>query len=133
MSSISRRENDGAAGLACGDIFGLHGGQEPIAPRLVVEVHEHAGAEFPFRIRQQAKFQVREAANSFVNQLGVAAHGGDNPVQLAELREEHAAGEFAHAVVRAEVGLEARSKRIGSLVTTAPPSPAVMVLFSCRL
>ena len=36
------------------------------------------------------------------------SHGGDNPVQLAELREEHAAGEFAHAVVRAEVGLEAR-------------------------
>ena len=36
------------------------------------------------------------------------SHRGDNPVQLAELREEHAAGEFAHAVVRAEVGLEAR-------------------------
>ena len=67
MSSISRRENDGAAGLAFGHIFGLHGGQDPVAPRLVAEAHEHAGTEFPFRIRQQTKLQAREAANSFVN------------------------------------------------------------------
>ncbi len=102
------RQDHRAGGTVGGHVLGLHHLQELLTLLLGLELHVHARAEFARRIVQLPHFDSRQIGDALVDALRIGTHITHNAVQLPQLRQQHAAGELAHAEVGSDERCRAR-------------------------
>src|SRR4029453_12719916 len=93
------RQHHGAAWRTCRYVLLVNRAAETVPLVFVAELEEDRRAKIALGIRDATELDPSQVVDSLMDVPGHGAYVGDDTVQFPQLREQHAAGELAHAIL----------------------------------